>query len=738
MKVDGFQWRSLKARVTLTTLAILLIGIGSLAFYTSKTMREDMDHLLGDQQQATVRLVAAAINSDFHDRIEALHGVALGTDAQLVSDPKALQTWLEQRSLLQVFFNAGIFVTRIDGVAVAEFPLIGRVGLNYMDRDHVAAALTEGKTTVGKPTIGKRVRAASFAITVPIRDSAGKVIGAISGATDLSKPNFLGDIDQSRYGQTGGYLIVDPKSKQFVVATANNRKLVMQPLPAIGVNTVFDRRLDGFDGTAVNVSSQGVEVLTSSARIPEAGWFVIATLPTEEAFAPIRNMLQRTVLVSILLSLLASTMAWWALKRQLKPALETIQTLKVLSESGGHPQPLAINTNDEIGDLIGAFNRLLSTLADRENALKWSEEGLRSMFSTMVEGVVFQRKDGTIMDANVAAEGILMMSRDELLGKTSTDPGWHAIREDGSDFPGHEHPSMVTLRTGKPVREEVMGLALSNGKTRWISINSQPVLMPGQLLPEAVVTSFNDITNRRMIEEELAANRAEVQLGVSRQRLRDLVVQNEKTRELDRKEVAREVHDELGQAMAALRMNFMLMEMRYCANDPGLSNLVRDMKATLDRGIKVVRDVVAHLRPVALNLGLIAAIESLCAECSIPEHLEFVFSPSHQEEVELDEARLILVFRIVQESVTNILRHAQASRVEIDLNMNSDLCVQIRDNGVGFNVSQGRQKNSFGLLGMQERAIALGGSLEIESTPMQGTTVRLVVPLGLELMKVIQ
>lgn len=382
MNTGGLQWWSLKARVTLTTVIILLLGIWSLAFYVSKTMRDDMERLLGGQQQATVALVGAEINSNFRERMDALKGVAVTMDSDLLNDTATLQRLIEHRPILQVLFNAGVFVTRKDGVAVAEFPLIGRIGLNYLDRDHIAAALTEGKATVGKPTVGKKVRVASFAITVPILDSHGKVIGAMAGATDLSKPNFLEGLKQSRYGQSGGYLVVDPKSRQFVVATPNNQRMVMQPIPATGVNPVLDRRLQGFDGSAVNVNSQGDAVLTSSARIAIADWFVIATIPTKEVFAPVRNMLERTAIATILLTLLAGALAWWFLKRQLTPMTRTIKTLSDLSESSMRPQPLAVTSQDEIGDLITAFNRLLGTLGSRDDALRRSDQYSRAVIES--------------------------------------------------------------------------------------------------------------------------------------------------------------------------------------------------------------------------------------------------------------------------------------------------------------------------------------------------------------------
>ena len=492
MNIGSTKWRSLKVRVTLTTICILVIAIWSLAFYAGKAMRNDMQRQLGDQQQATVKLVTATVNSEFRVRMDAIHKVALSMDAGMVNDPAALQKLIEQRPLLQVLFNAGVFVTRSDGVAICEFPLIGRIGLNYMDRDHVALALTQGKASVGKPIIGKRVQAASFAITAPFFDKHGKVIGAISGATDLSKPNFLDDLNQSRYGLSGGYLVVDPKGKQFVIATDNNRSLAMQPTPPTGINAVFDQRMDGFDEPAINTNSMGIEVLTSSARIPLAGWFVIASLPTEEAFAPIRNMLERTAIATLLLTLVAGALAWWILKRQLSPMSQAIQTLTALSLSDSAPQLVAVTTKDEIGDLLAAFNRLLGTLRDRDGALHYSEERFRNFFekNSSVQ-LLIEPVSGVIEDANLAAEIYYGYAREKLVGMPISD--------------------INTLSPERIARERLLALQesrnyfqfqhrLFSGEVRDVEVHSTPIESHGRILLLSIV---HDVTERKLAQAQL-------------------------------------------------------------------------------------------------------------------------------------------------------------------------------------------------------------------------------------------
>ena len=410
--------RSLKVKVALTTVALLLASIWSLALYTSRAMRTDIESLLGAQQLASVNVLAADTNSEFGLRRAALELAALQITPASIRHPQQLQQLLAQKSTLSLLFNAGVFVTGADGVAIAEYPVLGRTGLRYAERDYVTTALTQGRASVGQPVLGKRVMAVVFAIGVPIRNSSGRVIGALSGVIDLNRPNFLDELTRSNYGKTGGYLIVDPRSRQFVLTTANNRRFAMQPIPKPGVNTVLDRRLEGFDGSAVNVNSLNIEVLTSSARIPEAGWLVIATLPTQEAFAPVHAMLQRTAVATFLLTVVAGLLAWWLIKRQIAPVSSTIQTLADYAQIEQHPAPpLLVQRRDEIGALVGAFNKLLAVLNQREAALRQSESKFHRFFekNSSVQ-LLIDPLSGLIQDANQSAAAFYGYPVAQLIG----------------------------------------------------------------------------------------------------------------------------------------------------------------------------------------------------------------------------------------------------------------------------------------------------------------------------------
>ncbi|MBD2519409.1 diguanylate cyclase [Nostoc sp. FACHB-973] len=150
--------------------------------------------------------------------------------------------------------------------------------------------------------------------------------------------------------------------------------------------------------------------------------------------------------------------------------------------------------------------RMLGTHTDiterkrMEEALRESEERYRSVITAMAEGVVLQQADGRITACNESAERILGLSVDQMMGRTSIDPLWHAIHEDGTSFPGEAHPAIVTLRTGKPQFNAIMGVHKPNSRLSWISINSQPLFKPDESKPYAVVASFTDITVRKQAE----------------------------------------------------------------------------------------------------------------------------------------------------------------------------------------------------------------------------------------------
>ncbi len=173
-------------------------------------------------------------------------------------------------------------------------------------------------------------------------------------------------------------------------------------------------------------------------------------------------------------------------------------------------------------DKAGNPVRLIGTVqdvTDRERdarALRESEERFRNVVTTMAEGIVVQDEHNRILTCNPAAERILGMTREQIVGSSSFDPKWSAVQEDGSPLETDQHPSVITLRTGQPQRNVIIGMRIPGDTLRWVSVNSQPMIAPGDTRPHGVAVSFHDITERKNADLEIQRLNAELEQRVQK------------------------------------------------------------------------------------------------------------------------------------------------------------------------------------------------------------------------------
>lgn len=241
------------------------------------------------------------------------------------------------------------------------------------------------------------------------------------------------------------------------------------------------------------------------------------------------------------------------------------------------------------------------------------------------------------------------------------------------------------------------------------------------LLEEVVGDLKNEVVERRQVESQLRA---------SQDQLRNLSTYLESAREEDRKRIAREIHDELGQNLTALRLDIALLGRRFGDSGQQALEKLKAMTSVVDETILSVRRICSELRPALLdNLGLSAAMEWLLDDMENRSAVKgnMVFSP---EDIEVSPEVGTAVFRVFQEAVTNVMRHAQANLIEVSLEASDGVLeLLLEDDGIGIPEEQAENPSSFGIVGMHERIRSIGGRIVITSVPDKGTRIKVTVPL---------
>lgn len=233
--------------------------------------------------------------------------------------------------------------------------------------------------------------------------------------------------------------------------------------------------------------------------------------------------------------------------------------------------------------------------------------------------------------------------------------------------------------------------------------------------PLLLVGSAADITEQKQAEETL----------------RQLAVHQERIKEEERKRIAREIHDEMGQNLLALRIDVSMLHARVGASHPRLYQKVQTFMDNIDDTIRSVRAVINNLRPVVLDLGLYAAIQWQLNEFGRRSGIACDLSGNPKGlDTKLDDHQTTTLFRILQESLTNVARHAKAKHVHVSLeNVRNWLYMKISDDGIGIFPGPSRKPKSFGLMGMKERISAIGGEIRIDSSRGKGTVLLVSIPL---------
>jgi PAS domain S-box-containing protein len=373
--------------------------------------------------------------------------------------------------------------------------------------------------------------------------------------------------------------------------------------------------------------------------------------------------------------------------------------------------------------------QLLDEQRSSEQALRVSEERYRSLFDALSEGAVLVDRQGIIRAANRSAERIFNVRRDYLLNLGTFESQNGYIHEDGTVFPIDEHPSATTLRTGQSFKDVVLGVQRPEEPTKWISINTEPIYYTDKSgLPDAVIVSFTDITQAKLDREELHRNQQLLAIENARYiRATKAVAQAVvDAQEKERAEIGFELHDNVNQILSTVRL--YLDHARL--NEEERLALIEKSSAGISDAVSEIRRICHSLVPASImDIGLVASIEDLVESVRGTGHLNVEFYQRGEIELLPDQTKLVL-FRIIQEQVTNVLKHAEASQLVLELIIDdSIISLSISDNGKGFDNETGKMKKGVGLHNISNRTELLNGKINIITAPGRGCKLNILIPI---------
>ena len=359
-----------------------------------------------------------------------------------------------------------------------------------------------------------------------------------------------------------------------------------------------------------------------------------------------------------------------------------------------------------------AFVRDITERKKAEEQLIKSEKYLDNIINNIGDPVFVKDEQSCLLLVNDAFCKIFNLSRSNIIGKTLAE-----------DVPPDQRESFLridreVIATGiENINEEM--LTVRDGETQIISTKKTRFI--DEEGNKFLIGAIRDITSRKKAEEQVLKTSEELRL---------LMHHLQNVREEERKRIGREIHDDLGQQLTAIKMFTAWIDKRIPEEQTDVKEKIASIINLLDNSNLALRKILNELRVEILdNDGLVEGLRWLCRQFEDSTSIELAFT-TNLKKIKVNEQTAVCVYRILQESLNNIAKHADAKKVMIDINVTANILTMIiKDDGNGFQIEKLQTVNSFGILGMKERVSAAEGEFRLESTKGGGTRLKLAVPV---------
>ncbi len=753
---------TLRKRIGLIVLAGLVVGLGLFSWLGIQSLNESTERIL-NERLTMARIVANHLDESLMHVLVHLQNVADSTDVL----PTKEQFRPVADSLRRILTESGISVRNIiltdrDGKVLQVNPEDARiVGGDMPGYSEVQEILETGLPTISGLVSSPLIDVPVVLATALILNEEGKIIGLLTSSIDVEQSS-IGAIGQTiKVGATGYTEIVDgngivlartepgspPEAFERSDHPGRFAELISQGKATVGTchrchetSDALERRRDVLAFAPLSITSWGVAIRQSE----------------EEALAPTQQLERRLLLLGLIVLVSAFLLVWTMMQGVVKPIRMLTAAAKRVA-AGDFKAAIPVKRQDEIGQLSAAFYTMTQELARSRDEIVSRNRELSAL--NAIDATVSQ---------SLNLKDVLENAMQKVLEVTGTTAGCVFL----SDSDGNKLEMMNCIGSSNVFKCQESSSSGANcachqvlryGQTLMVNHVSQcPMLGEDKVMKEdtgcfaSVPIKSKDRTLGIMnvacsgkgcfTEDDfrlLDSIGYHVGLAIENSILYEEAKQKEKLRgqllssvisaqEEERKRIARELHDEFGQTLTGLIMSIESSENMTLPEQSPLKEKLKNAKSLVARALENMRRLTLNLRPSALDdLGLIAAIRAYAQT-----HLEAVGVQVEFETKSLSERLAPTVetalFRIIQEAINNIAKHAEAHNVRIQLEVNSGkITAIVEDDGQGFDVvavfKSRTGAQSLGLLGIQERATLLGGSFNIKSRIGQGT--RLVVEI---------
>ena len=464
----------------------------------------------------------------------------------------------------------------------------------------------------------------------------------------------------------------------------------------------------------------GPKSLAVFEYFPSWEWYVVVSDPLDEVYGAITRMRIPLLVSAVTGSFLLCLLLAFLVRRMIHP-------LRLLAEGAqkiGHGEldtRIAVHSSDELGELSSAFNIMAEKLQHNHGELKRSEQHFRSLIENESGIIMVLDAERKVRYISPSLLRVLNYQVDELIGSNFTTMIHPHDQELFAVF------FRQTLDSPGQNRTDEFRLLHAQGDWRVFEVFSQNLLEDEVV--SGIVLNARDITVRKDFEDALK---------ISEKQLHLLMSQLLEAQEVERKRLSSELHDVVGQNLLFLKFKITQVQNIVGIEQENLTENCEETLDYIDQIIENIRRLCWDLMPSDLeDLGLAAAVNSLVEDCARHYKLDIAIDLDGIDDI-FDPQVQIIVYRLIQESLTNIAKHADAEAVRIEVNCESDsVCFVIEDDGIGFDLekvfARSGHKRGIGLSAMQERARSVNAELEIKSSAGQGTKISFIIPLRQEL-----